>query len=1194
MKRAALLITLLCLVLCLFPSAAFALEGDVGAEGVPAEGAFANYASDNLVPNGLEEGAGAVPLALSEPNDEAGEVDGEAEQPAEESHDTQIPLVENMQQAGNESIIVQNTESEHDHEWSDWVQTQAPTYYVDGVETRTCQRDPVHVETRSVPAFGPAEDELADALSDGNYGNDVGVRLLYTRPVELHYRDDSDYESPHYYRTVPIDLSNPAIPENDVAVRYTGDEPYLVVVYMGNDNGWRGWTTVGASKVVATSDGTGQCVAIFSWAKMLEQWNRKFDDATSYQAKERAAGRPDPMFDMLSVAVSKGKSCSLTEVVSLSNTIHTTPKMRDVSENISAEELVEQLGAGFNFSGMFESHWKPDTPAKDGGWSQADINLEAHWSRGTYVTRQMIADVKARGFSAVRMPITWYQHIYEYQGDSYHIDRAWMQRVHEVVDWCLEEDLYVIINIHHEDWINRPDLDTAYDQTDLKRRFTAVWTQIAHEFDGYDQRLIFEDLNEPRASGADVDHEREWGTPWPGDVRTINNLHRDFIALMRTMPEASRHRERLIMTPLYSAGEAYPELHYVIPDDPSHMLAVSVHNYTPHNYTHYADGEKADLSDPDQWIDCVYSDSYREALFRSFESIRQRFTSKGVPVVLGEFGCYYHGETRQADRLAWMTDYITYAKQLGLPCFIWGMDRTTANNVKVWNVYDQNHNEWSTQSSALLDKWFEILADPTIQWGENALVAEDEHVPIESGIALAFGADANGVKHLYKDGLPNSETFRTGAIAATREMFNGKDVAVKFTGVIPYLAVCDSKWKGWTTIEPYYVDEAAGIAYFSEQSIDWRWSGKEGTVGANSDGTSYTIGPIGKLFVCTAGEGTADTDGTRVLAVTLVHVHDWNAWTVKAEPTCGAAGELVRTCKDGDSTQTHAVKATGLHVDDGGVVTRDATLYEEGEITHSCSTCGAVLSTEPISKLTEAVEYAIVLNPDGVWKQGTSAGAGAGGIGGGYAFSSAADFTKFLDVLVDGCVLDRVNYTVVSGSTKVTLHEDYLITLAAGVHEAIIRSTDGDAATTFTVAAAQDAEGDEDQDPVDEDEPGNEGKPDGDGKPIGGDDPAPVPGPAEGDKPVGEDDPVPDPAPGIHGPGVNEPVVQVKAAPQNAAPSSETGEEGGLDSPLPQTSDSAILFVLLILAFLSSLLLVTCAIYPRTPWVVRGFTETTK
>ena len=59
----------------------------------------------------------------------------------------------------------------------------------------------------------------------------------------------------------------------------------------------------------------------------------------------------------------------------------------------------------------------------------------------------MIKYLVKTGFKAIRIPVTWHNHLID---DKYTIDPKWMKRVKTVVDWCIDNGLYVILNTHHD------------------------------------------------------------------------------------------------------------------------------------------------------------------------------------------------------------------------------------------------------------------------------------------------------------------------------------------------------------------------------------------------------------------------------------------------------------------------------------------------------------------------------------------------------------------------------------------------------------------------------------------------------------------------------------------------------------------------------------------------------------------------
>ena len=156
----------------------------------------------------------------------------------------------------------------------------------------------------------------------------------------------------------------------------------------------------------------------------------------------------------------------------------------DAADIKTAFEITEDMQIGWNYGNSLDA---------TGG---SGLDTETSWGNPK-ATQEMMDAVKAKGFNTVRLPTTWYPHL---DADN-NIDPAWMARVHEIVDYAYNNDMYVILNVHHEEWINRADLGTAYNEISTKLK--AVWKQIAEEFKDYDQHLIFEGMNEPRAAGTD-------------------------------------------------------------------------------------------------------------------------------------------------------------------------------------------------------------------------------------------------------------------------------------------------------------------------------------------------------------------------------------------------------------------------------------------------------------------------------------------------------------------------------------------------------------------------------------------------------------------------------------------------------------------------------------------------------------------
>lgn len=115
---------------------------------------------------------------------------------------------------------------------------------------------------------------------------------------------------------------------------------------------------------------------------------------------------------------------------------------------------------------------------------------------------QTICDIKDAGFDAVRLPVTWGQHC----DSDMNIDSAWLARVREVVDEILANDMYCVLNVHHDTnlgWLNADMSEVDY------QRFEKLWKSIANAFADYDEMLLFEGYNE--INGKDSSGETIWG-----------------------------------------------------------------------------------------------------------------------------------------------------------------------------------------------------------------------------------------------------------------------------------------------------------------------------------------------------------------------------------------------------------------------------------------------------------------------------------------------------------------------------------------------------------------------------------------------------------------------------------------------------------------------------------------------------------
>jgi aryl-phospho-beta-D-glucosidase BglC (GH1 family) len=491
---------------------------------------------------------------------------------------------------------------------------------------------------------------------------------------------------------------------------------------------------------------------------------------------------------------------------------------------LDANEITQEMGLGFNIGNALDSSGFSTTSSYQSG-SYDITDFEKYWGNPA-ITKQLVDTIKAKGFQTVRIPTTWYEHITETKDSAgnpvYTIDEAWLARVKEVVDYAYEDGMYVILNIHHEEWINRSDFATAYDE--MSPELIQVWTQIATYFADYDQHLIFEGMNEPREIGSSLE--------WTGDTacyEVVNKLNQDFVSTVRSIDSPYKDT-RLLMIPSYVAS-AYSSIYCYLDLPEDDYVAVSVHAYCPYNFA------MGDNSEPYSYDHTQFTSSYESELDSVFKDLQSYFTDNDIPVVIGEFSASNYNNTEA--RVDWATYYLTWAKKLGIPCVLWDNNTITNSTQSERHGYlNRSTLQWYDVSEPVVDAMLSVLSDDSIAWGSEQHLPTYEHSDFSSGTILF--EDTSG-KAFGEGGIAD-------AVAIDGAQLNeNTELAVKYTsGTRPVIAFMDASWGNWTEVSPYDVDEENGIAYYKYEDIAKAWSGsvsdiKSGCVRADSSSVLYGI-----------------------------------------------------------------------------------------------------------------------------------------------------------------------------------------------------------------------------------------------------------------------------------------------------------------------------------------------------------------
>lgn len=305
------------------------------------------------------------------------------------------------------------------------------------------------------------------------------------------------------------------------------------------------------------------------------------------------------------------------------------------TKTYTAEEITAAMEVGWNLGNTL------DAPDGETSWGQPET------------TEEMIDKIAELGFRTLRLPTSWGKHT---SGKpDYKIDKKWLDRVQTIVDWALENDMFVILNSHHDNDYYYPSEENA---EEAEKYITAIWSQVAERFKDYDQHLIFEAMNEPRQSGT----ANEWNFDSRNveclkAAKVINSCNQACVNAVRAA--GGRNTDRYIMVTPYAASP-YSALadEFQLPEDSSNKLLLSIHAYTPYNLAmnkdlkirEFDDGCKRDIND---FIDKIYN----------------KFVKNGTYVVIGEMGCT--NKSNDEARYEWGKYFVSKARENNMPCVVW-------------------------------------------------------------------------------------------------------------------------------------------------------------------------------------------------------------------------------------------------------------------------------------------------------------------------------------------------------------------------------------------------------------------------------------------------------------------------------------------------------------------------------------------
>lgn len=425
----------------------------------------------------------------------------------------------------------------------------------------------------------------------------------------------------------------------------------------------------------------------------------------------------------------------------------------DTLKNADTEAILEDMGLGWNLGNSLDA---------TGG---SGLDTETSWSNPK-TTQALIDKVKSLGFNTVRVPVSWGKHV---SGSNYTIDSAWLARVKEVVDYCYKNDMYVILNIHHDTKSSASASGAGYyprssAYSSSEKFVTSVWSQVAEYFKDYDYHLIFETLNEPRLIGTSYEW---WFNKWsiPSEVKDaidcINKLNQKAVDTIRAT--GSNNRGRLIMCPGYDASiDGATVSGFKLPTDISgnkNRIAVSVHAYSPYNFAmNVGSGSTS-----------TYTSSIKNELQDLFSTLKSNFRDKGIPVVIGEFGSTDKNNT--AERVKWATDYTALAKKNNIPCVLWDNNAFAVYNGSSIVLNSEYHGYINRKNNTVTSPAKDVIEALMKPYGKKADLNCSSSVTIVAGQSKNIGASSStsGAVLTYKSTTPSICTVdKNGNVTALK------------------------------------------------------------------------------------------------------------------------------------------------------------------------------------------------------------------------------------------------------------------------------------------------------------------------------------------------------------------------------------------------------------------------------------------
>nr|WP_145401155.1 cellulase family glycosylhydrolase [Paenibacillus xylanexedens] len=338
-------------------------------------------------------------------------------------------------------------------------------------------------------------------------------------------------------------------------------------------------------------------------------------------------------------------------LISFSISFHTFYISAEAASQISpSQDYVLKMGKGWNVFNTYDSFRTDDFSLSD----------ETSWGQPR-VTQELILAAKAKGFDSIRIPMTAYTRYTLGADGHYVINTEWLDKYKQVVDWAVDAGFYVMINLHHDSWSWLSAWDGNKESEEYKR-FVDLWTQLANHFKDEPHKVMFETINEPyfdSDSGMITKQDK------------LNQINQAAYDVIRST--GGKNSTRMIVVPTYSTSadvqHADAAYHFIAGLNDPNIIA------TVHFYSDWVFSGNLGITGFDEKLYEGRVDTPRGNVDLMFETLNNALISKGVGVVIGEYGWLSPDEgaakMQSGEKIKYL-EYLNYkASQNGVSSMIW-------------------------------------------------------------------------------------------------------------------------------------------------------------------------------------------------------------------------------------------------------------------------------------------------------------------------------------------------------------------------------------------------------------------------------------------------------------------------------------------------------------------------------------------